>query len=653
MALRYALAVLALCPGAATAAVEWPFDMRVERVDDVGNCFRVTTTGAGFELRPGEDRILVMQRIGGRRLLGAVGPGTGALAGLRVASEDDRRVALISDRGVRFDITCDSVLRVACPQGTGAGMAVEVQTASGFRPEFVRSTREGTLLLDECGGFGLYPLFAAETKPAFASRPDGFVWRMPLPPGEDLAVGVCPPRPYNWTQHQGERIVHHFPELAAGMPGDSPRPLPTDEELAAWRKMGNILVLHLEFWDGFGVQHIKPRDPARFRQVVDVAHRLGYLVLPYSSTYYYQPALGPDGKLRDDAVDLYLAEAEWLLNEYDVDGLYWDGVFADVEKAWECARRMRELLGSRRLYVHCTTLPLWDSDMPVPFVDTWADYLLRGEGLGREHIDPIYLRYVASGYNISNAIGELCYETCRVDQAMFDRALEANVRVPYWPGLQRYGVKEYFLSAEEDALFRGYYLPGAEGVTDATAYAQLAAAGLARRQARRVEKIQAHAAAEAELAAYLAERKARLRGDFADNLAAFKGGECSDYSTSVWSPHGIGHRLEYATDLNPETYWAADHPPVWLTIDLGKPETIRNVRVTNYFADQRFYHYRVEVSTDNASWTKVGEKTNDALATAAGDLYEFPPLAARYVRITMLHNSANWGQHIAEVWVGR
>jgi hypothetical protein len=82
-------------------------------------------------------------------------------------------------------------------------------------------------------------------------------------------------------------------------------------------------------------------------------------------------------------------------------------------------------------------------------------------------------------------------------------------------------------------------------------------------------------------------------------------------------------------------------------------ETIGKVRITSYFADERYYHYRVEVSGDNASWTQVGEKTNDALATAAGDLYEFPPTAARHVRVTMLHNSANWGQHVAEVWVGQ
>ena len=262
MGMRQALALLVLSSGTASAAAEWPFDMRVERVDKVAEGFRVTTTGAGFELRPSENRILLVQRIGGRRVLGTVEPGNGTLEGLRVAARDDQRVVLVSDRGVKFEVTCDSVLRVTCPQGLVTGMIVEARTSykPDFRPEYVRSTREGTLILDERGGLGLYPLFTAEARPAAVVEPEGCRLQVGVPPGEDLAICVCPARPYNWKQHHGERIVHQFPELAAGVPGDSPRPLPTDEELVAWRKMGNILVLHLEFWDGFGIQHIKPRD---------------------------------------------------------------------------------------------------------------------------------------------------------------------------------------------------------------------------------------------------------------------------------------------------------------------------------------------------------------------------------------------------------
>jgi hypothetical protein len=386
---------------------------------------------------------------------------------------------------------------------------------------------------------------------------------------------------------------------------------------------------------------------------VDLAHRLGYLVLPYSSTYYYTPARTADGKLREDAVDLYLDEARWLLEEYGVDGLYWDGVFDDVLQAWECARRMRALLGSKRLYVHCTTTPLMNPELPCPCVDTWADYLLRGEGLDRSRIDPLYLRYVASGLGSSNAIGELCYETCRADRPMLDWALQASVRIPYWPGLQVHSGKSYFLSPEEAKLFQDYYVPAADRVRGPRDYAPLAAQGLKARQDRRNELAAARAANEAALKRYLDAQRARLAGPAPDNLAAFQGGECSDYVTRGEGPHGLGYRVEYATDQNPETYWAADFPPQWLTVDLGRVETITRVRVMNYFGDKRYYHYQVDVSRDGREWVKVGEKLNDALATAEGDLYRFAPCPARYVRVTMLYNSANCGQHIAELAVYR
>ena len=59
----------------------------------------------------------------------------------------------------------------------------------------------------------------------------------------------------------------------------------------------------------------------------------------------------------------------------------------------------------------------------------------------------------------------------------------------------------------------------------------------------------------------------------------------------------------------------------------------------------------MDVSTDRVDWTKVGEKLDDGLATAEGDIHTFPPLQARYIHVTMLHNSANIGVHISEIEV--
>ena len=43
-----------------------------------------------------------------------------------------------------------------------------------------------------------------------------------------------------------------------------------------------------------------------------------------------------------------------------------------------------------------------------PFIDTYADYILRGEHPA-DFEDDAYLRYVLAGYNTSNAIGMVCH----------------------------------------------------------------------------------------------------------------------------------------------------------------------------------------------------------------------------------------------------
>lgn len=650
-ALTISVAMWCLAATAAAEPLPWPFDMKVEKAEAAADGIEVVATGGVFEFRPAAGEVVLRQRIGQRREVGVMRLEPGLLEGLQVVENNARSVKLRGTRGLDITVTCDSVLRIDSDKIPLAAMV-----RGSFAAEFLRAERQGVLALDNEGGFGVYPLPKLERRPEVRKSPQGFNFTVDVSGGGTLLISVCPPREYNWKQHAEERIVHHFPQLTPGVwvsDGKSPQPLPTDEELKAWRKYAGVLVLHLEFWDGFGVSRIKPKDPARFRQVVDLAHKLGYLVLPYSSPYYYQPAMEPGGKLRPDATALYLAEAKWLLDEYNVDGLYWDGQFADIPSAWECIRRTRELLVGKRLYVHCTTLPLPFYNLYCPFIDTWADYILRGEDLQRPTVDQLFMRYVASGYNISNAIGELCYDGCRVDRTVADWALAANARIPYWPGRQVHGGRKYFLAPDEETLFRDYYLPAADRVKNAADYAPLAAKGRRDWLARKTQVETEMKAGRKALADYLKTRRAQLAPAASENLAAFKTGSCSDWIQRNTGPHGIGYPLEYATDQNPETYWAADFLPQWLTIDLGRSETISRVWVQTYFGDKRFYHYRIELSEDNRTWRPAAEKTDDAPSTEKGDEHRFTPRKARYVRLTILSNSANDAGHIVELGVYR
>jgi hypothetical protein len=73
-------------------------------------------------------------------------------------------------------------------------------------------------------------------------------------------------------------------------------------------------------------------------------------------------------------------------------------------------RLARQILGPDRiLYVHCSSDPLGSTTVYCPFIDAYADFLLRGEAGRGDLSRDDFVRWVLSGYNISNAVGYWCY----------------------------------------------------------------------------------------------------------------------------------------------------------------------------------------------------------------------------------------------------
>jgi hypothetical protein len=117
-------------------------------------------------------------------------------------------------------------------------------------------------------------------------------------------------------------------------------------------------------------------------------------------------------------------------------------------------------------------------------------------------------------------------------------------------------------------------------------------------------------------------------------------------------PHQGGGKPELAVDGNNSTYWGCAHSPTSVTVDLGAEETISSIKVVNYYSDKRYYQYTVEVSTDGKAWNKVADMSNNTdMATEQGTPLNLMQTKARYVRVTMLRNSANPGMHIVELEV--
>jgi len=99
-------------------------------------------------------------------------------------------------------------------------------------------------------------------------------------------------------------------------------------------------------------------------------------------------------------------------------------------------------------------------------------------------------------------------------------------------------------------------------------------------------------------------------------------------------------------------YWSAYPYPQWVQIDLGKARRVDAIHVIPYYSEPRYYQYTVEVSLDGVNWALVGDmRKNTKQATRKGDRFAFEPVEARFVRVTMLFNSANPGVHLHEVRV--
>lgn len=112
----------------------------------------------------------------------------------------------------------------------------------------------------------------------------------------------------------------------------------------------------------------------------------------------------------------------------------------------------------------------------------------------------------------------------------------------------------------------------------------------------------------------------------------------------------FGHPEQLATDDNLDTYWAAPFCPTSWRVYLQNVYDIQTVRVIPYHDGTRYYQYNIETSLDGVNWTRAAEKTDLSPATEAGDTYTLN-VTARYLRINVLHNSANAGAHLCDVKV--
>ena len=388
--------------------------MRIDTIARDGDGARVVTTGAEFVLEK-TGRILCFQRIPDRREVAQIELPLGTPP-LNLERQNDFACSF-STKGISLTFQGDSLAIIRAQED------VQLAIKGLFRPAYQAETKGKWLFVDGHGGFGVYPTGEKKT---INPDVDQSAWAVAyaMRKGEEIWLSVFPPRPYNWKRACEDLVAHEGNE--------APYTYPSTALIQSTARYCRVMVVHSWFWPGgdrapWKIPEFVPKDRKEFNRVRDDLRRAGMKMVPYFSPYYYS---GKD----------FFAEVRRALEEYKVDGLYFDGVTMDFRTSYEIVRKTRQMLGDDRiLFRHCTSDPLASARIYCPFIDTYCDYIYRGES-GRASLElDDFLRWTLSGYNISSAVGYWVYTGSTgkpgyVRQAPtrehIDAALRHEVRLP-------------------------------------------------------------------------------------------------------------------------------------------------------------------------------------------------------------------------------
>jgi len=136
------------------------------------------------------------------------------------------------------------------------------------------------------------------------------------------------------------------------------------------------------------------------------------------------------------------------MDKYKFDGIYSDGYVWDVSYSYHQVKKLRRTLGDKLLYLHNTVDTFYNRYLFCPFINTYADFVLRGEFPGE--FDENYMRYGLSGYNSSNTINYVCHVhyTPEFVESLIEKA--ARHRMKFYLNYPEYAA---------DAILKKKYFP--------------------------------------------------------------------------------------------------------------------------------------------------------------------------------------------------
>lgn len=98
-------------------------------------------------------------------------------------------------------------------------------------------------------------------------------------------------------------------------------------------------------------------------------------------------------------------------------------------------------------------------------------------------------------------------------------------------------------------------------------------------------------------------------------------------------------------------HWDGGAAPAQAIVDLGGFYRITAATLTTYYGDGRAYQFALYAGIRSSGMSLLYEQKTDVEATSEGYKMTFSPVVARYVKVVMLHNTANPSVHIADLAV--
>ena len=419
--------------------------LTVESVVEQDDTVTITTTGAVMLLDAKSGTVDCRQRIGGERLVAMLYLGK-PLHGVKITHNGTgfARVT-IEEPKATIRVNGDSLFMLHAHTPLRAAVRTEIA------PAWNASWKSNHLIVDELGGFGLYC-----SDPELNDHYDPYgspVASYSLPENAVLAVGVCPPKPYDWDRSLREQVIWHWSNKTS---------YPPDDELRAWKPHGNVVLLQSEvmLWKDWNLDFVPRLGMDEWTRVRDTIHGMNMPFIVYTSPFYFlkgtsqeknavndQPGVCPGAIVNGENMDLFLDAITRVMKDLKPDGLYFDGQYAENPAAlYALARHSRRIIGEDGILEWHTTVELgpWGSLMYMPQADAYTDIQLRGEASDKLYGDFDYLRYFVSGYNINNCIGVLCNNSGKpMTVPQMDLALQANARLHTLLGMADFIAKEY------------------------------------------------------------------------------------------------------------------------------------------------------------------------------------------------------------------